>query len=150
MCPRRSRRERFTSPTITCCSICFKAWEPEPRSSSGRSARFGEPTINTRTADIQATITDTAMDDASPLQATETGQGILPLFAWLSPSYPVGCYAYSHTLEWAVEAGDVTNEETLIAWLTDQMTLGFGRNDAILLSHAYRAVEVGDGVALAT
>jgi urease accessory protein len=81
------------------------------------------------------------MDDASPLQATETGQGILPLFAWLSPSYPVGCYAYSHTLEWAVEAGDVTNEGTLIAWMTDQMTFGFGRNDAILLSHAYRAVE---------
>jgi urease accessory protein len=89
------------------------------------------------------------MDDASPLQATETGQGILPLFAWLSPSYPVGCYAYSHTLEWAVEAGDVTNEGTLIAWMTDQMTFGFGRNDAILLSHAYRAVEAGGEADLA-
>jgi urease accessory protein len=89
------------------------------------------------------------MDDASPLQATETGQGFLPLFAWLSPSYPVGCYAYSHTLEWAIEAGDVVGEETLIAWVRDQMTLGFGRNDAILLNHAYRTVEVGDGAALA-
>jgi urease accessory protein len=69
---------------------------------------------------------------------------ILPLFAWLSPSYPVGCYAYSHALEWAVEAGDVSDETTLVAWLTDLLTLGLGRNDAILLSHAYRAVEQGN------
>jgi len=73
---------------------------------------------------------------------------ILPLFAWLSPSYPVGCYAYSHTLEWAVETGDVSNEETLVAWLTDQLTLGLGRNDAILLGHAYRAVRDGDASAV--
>jgi urease accessory protein len=100
------------------------------------------------TAGIQAIITmDTIMDEAF-LQAGERGQGILPLFAWLSPSYPVGCYAYSHTLEWAVEAGDVTNEETLIAWLTDQMMLGFGRNDAILLSHAHQASAAGDRATL--
>lgn len=115
----------------------------------GRSARFGEPTISTSTAGTQAIIMETVMDDAVPLPAIGTGYGILPLFAWLSPSYPVGCYAYSHTLEWAVEVGDVTNEETLVAWLTDQMTLGFGRNDAILMSHAYRAVEAGNGAALA-
>jgi urease accessory protein len=76
------------------------------------------------------------------------GQVFLPLFAWMSPSYPVGCYAYSHTLEWAVESGDVTNEGTLVTWLTDLMTLGLGRNDAILLSHAYRAVQAGDIAAL--
>jgi urease accessory protein len=69
---------------------------------------------------------------------------ILPLFAWFSASYPVGCYAYSHTLEWAVGAGDVTDEATLVAWLTDFLTLGLGRNDAILLSHAYQAVQKED------
>lgn len=69
---------------------------------------------------------------------------VLPLFAWLSASYPVGCYAYSHTLEWAVESGDVTNEETLVAWLKDLLALGAGRNDAVLLSHAYRATETAD------
>jgi len=75
------------------------------------------------------------------------GQALLPLFAWLSPSYPVGCYAYSHTLEWAVEAGDVTDEASLVAWLADLMKLGLGRNDAILLSHAHRAVRTGDQAA---
>jgi len=91
----------------------------------------------------------TAMDDASrnPL-SWGGGAAILPLFAWLSPSYPVGCYAYSHTLEWAVETGDVTDEKTLVAWLVDLLTLGLGRNDAILLSHAYWAVEQGEGGAL--
>jgi len=79
---------------------------------------------------------------------TAMSETILPLFAWLSPSYPVGCYAYSHTLEWAVEAGDVTNEETLAAWLNDLLVLGFGHNDAILLSHAYRAVDAADAGAL--
>jgi len=75
-------------------------------------------------------------------------QTILPLFAWLSPSYPVGSYAYSHTLEWAVETGDVMNEASLMAWLTDLMTLGAGRNDAILLRHAYRSAETMDAGAL--
>jgi len=87
----------------------------------------------------------TAMDEGRtwPLSTGE-GPRILPLFAWLSPSYPVGCYAYSHTLEWAVEAGDVTDGVTLVAWLNEMLTLGFGRNDAIVLSHAYRAAERGD------
>ena len=86
------------------------------------------------------------MDDAmlNPLAGGQEA-AILPLFAWLSSSYPVGCYAYSHTLEWAVETGDVVNEETLVFWLTDLLTLGMGRNDAILLGHAYRATDAEDG-----
>ncbi len=92
---------------------------------------------------------DTIMAESGwPSKDWAEGQALLPLFAWLSPSYPVGCYAYSHTLEWAVEAGDVTNEETLVSWLTDLMTLGLGRNDAILLRHAYKAVRAGDADAL--
>lgn len=87
------------------------------------------------------------MDDRRELHGSDCAV-ILPLLAWLSPSYPVGCYAYSHSLEWAVEAGDVTGEATLVAWLLDQMTLGVGRNDVILLAHAYRAVESGDIAAL--
>ncbi len=96
-----------------------------------------------------ATTTGMGMDNLAPAQSADGKMAtILPLFAWLSPSYPVGCYAYSHTLEWAAEAGDVTNEETLVAWLGDLLTLGLGRNDAILLSHAYRSIEAGQIVQL--
>jgi urease accessory protein len=72
------------------------------------------------------------------------GSAVLPLLAWLSPSYPVGAYAYSHGLEWAAEAGDVADERTLADWLGDVLAQGTGRNDAILLSDAYRAAAAGD------
>ncbi|MGO4524260.1 urease accessory protein UreF [Microvirga sp. 2MCAF35] len=87
-------------------------------------------------------------EDSLNVQGRSGEAAILPLFAWLSPSYPVGCYAYSHTLEWAVEAGDVIDEASLVGWLTDQLTLGFGLNDAILLSQAYGSVERSDREAL--
>jgi urease accessory protein len=73
---------------------------------------------------------------------------ILPLLAWLSPTYPVGGYAYSHGLEWAVEAGDLRDAATLEAWLADVLEQGAGRCDAILLAGAYRAACAGDGPAL--
>jgi urease accessory protein len=94
----------------------------------------------------QGATTGMVMAEFLPVEA----QSLLPLFAWLSPSYPVGSYAYSHTLEWAVESGDVTDEASLASWLTDFMTLGAGRNDAILLAHAYRAVSADDADALST
>jgi urease accessory protein len=49
----------------------------------------------------------TMIETGAHPQPLGEGQVLLPLFAWMSPSYPVGCYAYSHTLEWAVESGDV-------------------------------------------
>ena len=72
---------------------------------------------------------------------------ILRLLTWLSPAFPTGGYAYSHGLESAVERCDVTNGETLRAWLADVLAHGAGRNDAILLRHAHRAA--ADPAALA-
>src|SRR3954471_15356452 len=66
-------------------------------------------------------------------------RALLRLMAWMSPGFPTGAYAYSHGLEWAVEAGDVADPETLRAWLTDLLHNGSGRNDAILLRQAWRA-----------
>jgi urease accessory protein len=63
----------------------------------------------------------------------------LRLFAWLSPAFPTGGYAYSHGLEWAIDAGDITGEHTLAAWLSDVLRHGSGRTDAILARHAHRA-----------
>lgn len=68
--------------------------------------------------------------------------------AWLSPSYPVGAYAYSHGLEWAVEAGDVCDEASLTDWLGDVLERGSARNDLILAAHAHRAAVASDGPAL--
>ena len=35
--------------------------------------------------------------------------------AWLSPSYPVGAFSYSSGIEWAVEAGDIKDADSLQA-----------------------------------
>jgi urease accessory protein len=72
----------------------------------------------------------------------------LRLMAWLSPGYPVGAYAYSHGLEWAVEAGDIQDEASLTAWLDDVCTRGALRNDLILAAEARRAARAADGGAL--
>jgi urease accessory protein len=82
----------------------------------------------------------------NPLPQGEGEQHLLRLLAWLSPAFPTGAYAYSHGLEWAVEQGDITDGDTLRAWLVDVLALGSGRNDAILLRHAHRAC--CDGTAL--
>src|SRR3954468_24827636 len=66
-------------------------------------------------------------------------RALLRLLTWLSPAFPTGAYAYSHGLEWAVEAGDVSDEPSLRDWLSDILLHGSGRNDAILLRHAHRA-----------
>jgi urease accessory protein len=85
--------------------------------------------------------------DDTPVQATLAlapedrleAAALQKLLAWLSPSFPVGAYTYSHGLEWAIEDGTVTNAETLTAWIADVLAHGGGRNDAILFAAAYRS-----------
>jgi urease accessory protein len=43
----------------------------------------------------------------------------LPLVLWLSPAFPIGAFAYSHGLEWAQEAGDIIDANSLQSWLQD-------------------------------
>ena len=71
---------------------------------------------------------------------TTTDQtALLNLLAWLSPAFPTGAFAYSHGIEWAVEAADIKNGDDLTNWLTDVVAHGSGRSDTILLRHAHRA-----------
>lgn len=73
-----------------------------------------------------------------------TEPALFRLLAWLSPSYPVGAYSYSHGLEWAVEAGLVRDRAGLEAWLATVLRHGGGWADAVLLAHAHAAVRAGD------
>jgi urease accessory protein len=70
------------------------------------------------------------------------------LMAWLSPAYPVGAFSYSSGIEWAVEAGDITDAASLRDWLAVMLTDGGGFSDAVLFAHAHRAAESGDDKAL--
>jgi urease accessory protein len=84
---------------------------------------------------VAATITTmtamTTTSDKGPL---------LHLLVWLSPAFPTGGFAYSHGLEWAIEAGDINDADTLFDWLTDVVAHGSVRSDTILLRHAHRKV----------
>jgi urease accessory protein len=68
--------------------------------------------------------------------------------AWLSPAYPVGAFSYSSGIEWAVEAGDIKDAETLRQWLAAMLGAGSGFCDAVLFVHTHRAVADGDDAAL--
>ena len=70
------------------------------------------------------------------------------LMAWLSPSYPVGAFSYSSGLEWAIEAGDVTDAATLQGWLAVVIGEGGGFCDAVFFAHAHRAATAEDDATL--
>jgi urease accessory protein len=70
------------------------------------------------------------------------------LAIWLSPAYPVGGFAYSGGIEWAVEAGDIADRQSLLNWLTVMLTDGAGFNDAALMVMAHRAASAGNDAAL--
>jgi urease accessory protein len=70
------------------------------------------------------------------------------LMAWLSPAYPVGAFSYSGGIEWAVEAGDISDAPTLKSWLALMIAEGNGFCDAVFFAHAHCAVTSGDEDAL--
>jgi hypothetical protein len=84
------------------------------------------------------------MSDASPPDAA----ALYRLMAWLSPAYPVGAFSYSSGIEWAVEAGDIKDAETLRAWLAVMIGEGGGFCDAVLFVHAHRAIAANDDAGL--
>ncbi len=71
---------------------------------------------------------------------------LLRLLQLASPSLPVGAYAYSQGLEWAVEAGWVVDEATLAGWIDEQLTHAIAGVDLPILVRIYRAVRAGDEV----
>src|SRR5271166_736624 len=92
-------------------------------------------------------------DDPGPHKEDGSAQALLRLLTWLSPAFPTGGFAYSHGIEWAVEAGDITDGDTLRDWLAELLAHGAPRSDAILLRHAHHpdaALDALAGLAAAT
>ncbi len=70
------------------------------------------------------------MSDKEGVPRTSDAAALYRLMAWLSPAYPVGAFSYSSGIEWAVEAGDITDATTLQRWLTATIGNGGGFCDA--------------------
>ncbi len=77
---------------------------------------------------------------ATPIEA----QQLLLLLNWMSPAFPIGSFAYSHGLEWAIAEGTVYNEATTRDWISTVITEGSGWNDAVIFSAASRGEDVND------
>ncbi|MEI9982870.1 MAG: urease accessory protein UreF [Aliidongia sp.] len=68
------------------------------------------------------------------------------LLTWLSPSYPIGGFSYSHGLEWAVESGAVHDRHTLEDYVATILEAGAGWVDLVLLVAAWRSADAPDTV----
>jgi urease accessory protein len=88
------------------------------------------------------------MSDRERMPRTSDAAALYRLMAWLSPAYPVGAFSYSSGIEWAVEAGDVTDAPALQRWLTTVIGNGGGFCDAVILVHAHRAATGNDEQAM--
>ena len=80
---------------------------------------------------------------------TLTDNSLIRLQTWLSPSFPVGAFAYSHGLEYAVETGAIHDLDTLTEWVSGIISFGSGRIDAAFFRSAYEAIVEGDKERLA-
>jgi len=76
--------------------------------------------------------------------ATDDARNLIRLMTWLSPSFPVGAYAYSHGIEYAVEADLITDRRTLTDWIGHLLRYGGARTDAVLLRAAHDAASAED------
>ncbi len=111
--------------------------------------KTNEPPRDGRSAPVQAaTANEPAASSSSGLSESEAA-ALYRLMTWLSPSFPVGAFSYSSGIEWAVEAGDVTDARSLRRWLGSMLADGPGVCDGIFLAHAHRAAASGDDARLA-
>ncbi len=86
------------------------------------------------------TRTDTAITTSTRM----TEAALFDLLSWMSPAWPIGAFAHSGGLEWAVEDGLVRDRASCADWLGALLAHGAIRNDAVLFVHAWRAAEAGD------
>jgi urease accessory protein len=80
-----------------------------------------------------------AATDGDASLAADDAAALYRLMTWLSPAFPVGAFSYSSGIEWAVEAGDITDAGTLQGWLSSMLADGAGFCDGVFLAHAHRA-----------
>jgi urease accessory protein len=111
---------------------------PKPDVSDSGHSNIAEP------GDSRARV---ERERAAPRTDTESA-ALYRLMAWLSPAYPIGAFSYSSGIEWAVEAGDIKNAETLRQWLAVMLCEGGGFCDAVFFVHAHRAIAAAHDQAL--
>jgi urease accessory protein len=90
------------------------------------------------------TASEPAPREVRSAMTADEGAALYRLMTWLSPSFPVGAFSYSSGIEWAVEAGDITDAVSLRSWLAAMLADGSGFCDGVFLAQAARAASASD------
>ncbi|MAZ66958.1 MAG: urease accessory protein UreF [Kangiellaceae bacterium] len=72
------------------------------------------------------------------ITSLEGASSILPLLYLSSPALPIGAFAYSQGLEYAIDEGWVSNQKELAQWCKGVMQFGLGRLDLPILLRCYQ------------
>ena len=96
-------------------------------------------------------VTRTGTPASTRMGMTEPDATALPrLLQLVSPTLPIGAYAYSEGLEYAVHAGWVAGEDTARAWILGRLEHGLATLDVPVLLRLYDAWDAaGHGPGLA-
>lgn len=78
------------------------------------------------------------------IASSELPLPLLRLMHLVSPSLPVGAFAYSQGIEWAAEAGWIRTADDLEAWLGDQLRNCLRVLDLPLLARLHVSASAGD------
>ena len=129
-----------------------------PARGTPRRERRGDPVAGTQFTNADKAVLDSRLrgnerskrgvaKDAGTA-ADLNAAALYRLMAWLSPAYPIGAFSYSSGIEWAVEAGDITDAATFERWLAVMIADGGGFCDGVFFAHAHRAAAERDDKAL--
>jgi urease accessory protein len=73
---------------------------------------------------------------------------LLRLCHLVSPALPIGAYAYSQGMEYAVQAGWISDEDTTLQWLEGLSHHALGTLDLPILLRLHRSFSAGDAAAV--
>lgn len=62
---------------------------------------------------------------------------LILLLNWMSPTFPIGSFAYSHGLEQAIADGRLRDGKDVEGWIADLLQRGSGWNDAVLFARCW-------------
>jgi urease accessory protein len=62
---------------------------------------------------------------------------LLLLLNWMSPTFPIGAFAYSHGLEQAIVDGRVSSAADVEEWIAELLQHGSGWNDSVLFAQCW-------------
>jgi urease accessory protein len=74
-----------------------------------------------------------------PIPMSTDNASLLLLLNWMSPTFPIGSFAYSHGLEQAIADGRATTQDDVESWITDLLQTGSGWNDAVLFAQCWHS-----------